>query len=79
VDAQRAFAEIISRPAHRRAGPLALQELLRTACGDPFSRTPPALNPFASLTGASDESRDLTRTRSHDPFESIVRAVFEKH
>jgi hypothetical protein len=79
VDAQRAFSEIISRPAHRRTGPLALQELLRTTCGDPFGRTQPALNPLVSSTGTSDASSDVTGTRPRDPFESIVRAVFDKH
>lgn len=77
VDAQRAFADIISRPAHRRAGPQALQELLRTACGDAFGRTQPALNPLVASAGAPDVLRNLTSPRSHDPFESIVRAVFD--
>ncbi len=79
VDAQRAFAEIISRPAHRRAGPFALQELLRTTCGDPFGRAQPGLNPLAAPAGAADMSRDVTGTRSHDPFDAILRAVFDKH
>jgi hypothetical protein len=79
VDAQRAFAEIVSRPAHRRAGPLALQELLRTICGEPFGRPQPALNPLAQATGAFDAHRGAPGARSHDPFESIMRAVFDKH
>lgn len=80
VDAQRAFADIGTTPGSRRAGAMALQVLLRTTFGEPV-RQGPALNPSqspAATRGPVDPQPQVQRPRPN-PFDSILRAVFEKH
>lgn len=82
VEAQRSFADINSRPGSRRAGAMALQVLLQTTCGEPLSQPRVVLNPpvdsSVSPTPGTTQSGGPER-RPSNPFDSILRAVFEKH
>ena len=80
VEAQRSFADINATSGNRRAGAMALQVLLRTTCGEPLNQAPVVLNnrpqreTYHPVPQAPNSPDDGAR-----PFDSILRAVFEKH
>jgi hypothetical protein len=81
VEAQRSFSDLNNAPGSRRAGQTALQVLLRTTCGEPLKQSPvvisrppqPACDPIPPGPNPSDGSG------TSRPFDSIIRAVFQKH
>jgi hypothetical protein len=81
VEAQRAFADIASRPGSRRAGAMALQVLLRTTCGEPLSQQPVMMNPAipAEQPTPMPPQAPPPEQQKSNPFDSILRSVFPKH
>jgi hypothetical protein len=80
VEAQRSFADINSRPGSRRAGAMALQVLLQTTCSEPLSQPRVVVNAAhapAPPTPAVPQPPGPEQRRSN-PFDSILRSVFEK-
>jgi hypothetical protein len=83
VEAQRAFADVASRQANRRAGATALQVLLRTTMGEPLDQPTIVMRPPVPMPAepqpASPTPPPMARPESPSPFDSIFRAVFQKH
>ena len=81
VEAQRSFADINSRPGTRRAGAMALQVLLQTTCGEPLSQPRVVVNAPMHAPTATNPAAQQPRgpEQRPNPFDSILRSVFEKN
>jgi len=82
VEAQRAFADVVSGQAYRRAGTTALQMLLRTTLGEPPNQPTIVVRPQEPMPlGPQRATRTppIARPEAASPFDSIFRAIFQKH